>query len=134
MIKLTQLLFEAEEEERKILVSFTKEGVLVMCDNPRSSATISKMDNNIWYVNRVIVGDSKDPSTKGKGIGSMLLRRALAEILNRDPQAKIIVEPGGYDLRKLPDQINFYAKNGFVKIPGKEGAMIFNNPKMKKES
>jgi GNAT superfamily N-acetyltransferase len=97
-----------------------------------SVAEISNM-GDLWYVNRVKVGNPHDPSTKGKGIGSLILRRAVAEILKRNPQAKIIVEPGGYSNR-IEDQKNFYAKNGFVEIPGEEGVMIFKNQRMVKES
>ena len=129
IIKLKQLLLE--NEERKLHVVSKNEFVSVACADPMSVAEISNM-GDLWYVNRVKVGNPHDPSTKGKGIGSLILRRALAEILKRNPQAKIIVEPGGYSNR-IEDQRNFYAKNGFVEIPGKEGVMIFKNQQMVKE-
>jgi len=71
---------------------------------------ISCIEDHLWYINRCLVPESMG---RGKGIGSSLLQSALQTILEIDPIAKIIVQPGGYN--SDPDrQINFYTGNGFV--------------------
>lgn len=63
-----------------------------------------------WWVSRVLVNP---PEKRGKGIGSMLLKRLVKEA--RKYGGKIVVAPGGYDMNP-EQQFNFYEKNGFKKV------------------
>lgn len=133
MIKLKQLIFEIENSdlENELIVNSQGQSVSVSIMG-RAAASISKfcrpstagIDNiggSKWWVSRVLVGD---PEMRRMGVGSILLQRAVKEVLKRDPRAEIIVEPGGYNM-KTEDQIRFYKKNGFVDISGQKGVLIY---------
>jgi hypothetical protein len=64
-----------------------------------------------WYVNRVLVqGDG----TRGKGVGSQMLKLLQTEVLKLGGKL-MIVEPGGYN--SDPKQLdNFYGKHGFQRV------------------
>jgi len=136
MIKLKQLLFENFNESDLIVnsqrqsVSVSIMGSSVASISRPSTASIDNVEGNTWWVSRVLVGERDD---RRKGIGSMLLQRAIKEVLKRDPKANIIVEPGGYDM-KTNDQINFYKKNGFVDVPDKKGVLIYDKNSLIKEN
>jgi GNAT superfamily N-acetyltransferase len=123
MIKLKQLLFESIDESNIHVISNPQNVSIMYRVGPvRSSvASIDRVDGNQWWVSRVLVGDR---NTRGQGIGSYLIQRAVKEVLKNDPQAEILVEPGGYD-SNTEQQINFYKKNGFVEHPEYEGSLVY---------
>jgi GNAT superfamily N-acetyltransferase len=123
MIKLKQLIFESIDESNVHVIS-TPDNVSIMyrVGPVRSSvASIDRVDGHQWWVARVLVGDR---NTRGQGIGSYLIQRAVKEVLKHDPQADILVEPGGYD-SNTEQQVNFYKKNGFVEHPKYEGSLTY---------
>ena len=123
MIKLKQLIFESIDEKNVHVISNSQNVSIMYRVGPvRSSvASIDRVDGNQWWVSRVLVGDR---NTRGQGIGSYLIQRAVKEVLKNDPQAEILVEPGGYD-SNTEQQINFYKKNGFVEHPKFEGSLVY---------
>jgi GNAT superfamily N-acetyltransferase len=129
MIKLKQLLLCEEIDENDFIINSQRQSVSVSImgqsvasvSRRPSTVGIDNVENHTWWISRVLVGD---PNDRRKGIGSILLQRAIKEVLKRDPKANIIVEPGGYDL-KTEDQIRFYKKNGFVDVPNKKGVLIY---------
>jgi len=125
MIKLKQLIFESIDEKNVHIISNPQNVSIMYRTGPvRSSvASIDRVDGNKWWVSRVLVGDR---TTRGQGIGSYLLQKAIAEVLKQDPQAEILVEPGGYD-SNTAQQVNFYKKNGFHEQPEPEyaGSLIY---------
>ena len=126
MIKLTQLLFEAIDEKHVHVIS-TPQNVSItyrLGFGPRNSvASIDRIEGHQWWVARVLVGDR---DTRGQGIGSYILRRAVQEVLKHDPDAEILVEPGGYE-GNTAQQVNFYKKNGFVDYPKYEGSLVYKS-------
>ena len=123
MIKLKQLIFESIDESNIHVIS-TPDNVSIMyrVGPMRSSiASIDRIDDHQWWVARVLVGDR---NTRGQGIGSYLLQKAVKEVLKQDADANILVEPGGYD-GNTEEQINFYKKNGFVEHPEYEGSLVY---------
>lgn len=68
--------------------------------------------DGIWWICRVLVKKEQD---RGKGLGSKFLQKLLFEIYRRDPDAAVVVSPGGYGVNSKK-QINFYKKNGFKLI------------------
>ena len=131
MIKLSQLLLEGIEDE--LIVHSKPDGVWVSYRPPNtirgSTASIDNTQQGWWWISRVLVGDE---DARRHGIGSIMLRRAVAEVLKQDPKALIVVEPGGYDMKKA-DQIRFYKKNGFIEYNGEDPqfneTLIYNNQK-----
>ena len=125
MIKLKQLLFE-DINENDIIVISKKEGVSIMYRAPGSmmSAVVSidNIGNGMWWVSRALVSEVYE---RGKGIGSMLLRCAVKEVLKHEQNAKIVVEPGGSYGSNEERQLNFYKKNGFIPYEGYPGALIY---------
>lgn len=93
----------------------------------RAVASIDNIRGNEWWVARVLVGRPHAGVTqsRGKGMGSLLLTRAIQEVLKHDRTARIIVEPGGSYGSKEEDQIRFYKKNGFVDVPGMPGVLVY---------
>ena len=128
MIKLKQLLLCEEIDENNIVVISKREGVSIMYRNTLLliSAVVSIDNTNdgkgTWWVSRALVNVVNE---RGKGIGSILLKRAVKEVLRWQPKAKIIVEPGGSYGSNEKRQINFYKKNGFVDVPGQKGVLIY---------
>jgi GNAT superfamily N-acetyltransferase len=125
MIKLKQLIFETIEE-KDITVLSTSQSVSIMHrlglgPTRNSVVSIDRIDGNRWWVARALVGDR---NSRGQGIGSYLLQKAVAEVLKQDADANILVEPGGYD-GNTEEQINFYKKNGFVEHPEYEGSLVY---------
>lgn len=103
----------------------TAEGVRVFCSDDTCTATLTDdgavrsravADLNVlgnpfeWWVARVLV---PDPTDRGKGLGSLVLRAALdAVLIPTGGMARVIVAPGGYD-NDHERQRHFYEKNGF---------------------
>jgi predicted GNAT family N-acyltransferase len=130
MIKLKQLLYEAIDENDLIVVS-TPTNVSIsyrISLMKGATASIDRIDNNEWWVSRVLVSDE---SSRRQGIGSILLTRAVQEVLKHEPNAKIIVAPGGYE-SKTRQQTRFYKKNGFIPVKGQLGVLMYNNPNISK--
>jgi GNAT superfamily N-acetyltransferase len=130
MIKLKQLILENEKEMGLNIISNPELVSIYMKlpDGRSATASIDKIGGNMWWVSRVIVGPPQGNvpyEFRNKGIGSMLIRRAVQEVLKHDPNAEIIVEPGGSYGSKEEDQLRFYRKNGFVDFPGGKGVMIY---------
>jgi GNAT superfamily N-acetyltransferase len=123
MIKLKQLIFESIDETKVHVISTPNNVSIVYMVGPvRSSvAGIDRVDGHQWWVSRVLVGDR---NTRGQGIGSYLIQRAVKEVLKHDQQANILVEPGGYE-GNTKEQVNFYKKNGFVEHPEYEGSLVY---------
>lgn len=125
MIKLKQLIFESIDEKNVHIISNQQNVSIMYRVGPvRSSvASIDRVEEHKWWVSRVLVGDR---NTRGQGIGTYLLQKAVAEVLKQDPQAEILVEPGGYG-DNIEQQTNFYKKNGFVEQPEPEykGSLIY---------
>lgn len=98
----------------------TKNNASISCvNNGRVSiASIDNLQDGRWWISRVNIQGTE----KGKGLGSIMLKRAIKEVLSFG-QTEIIVAPGGYD-NNLNRQINFYKKNGF-EITNKEGLMTY---------
>jgi hypothetical protein len=94
-------------------------------DGKLSVASIDFLEGGRWWISRVNVQGAE----RGKGIGSQLLQKAIEEVLSFDP-TEIIVAPGGYG-EEPERQINFYKKNGFVKI-NNNGLMSFEKLHKKK--
>jgi predicted GNAT family N-acyltransferase len=65
-----------------------------------------------WWISRVLVKKEQD---RGNGLGSKFLQKLLYEIYLRDPDATVIVCPGGY-VSDMERQISFYKKNDFVAV------------------
>jgi hypothetical protein len=61
-----------------------------------------------WWVNRAVVHPAEQ---RGKGLGSIMLKRALEQVVLSDIH-RVLVMPGGYD-NNTERQFNFYLKNGF---------------------
>ena len=126
MIKLKQLIFESIDEKNVHIIS-TPQNVSIMYRAEGivrgSVAGIDRIDGHKWWVSRVLVGDR---NIRGQGIGSYLIQKAVAEVLKQDPQAEILVEPGGYE-GNTAEQINFYKKNGFHEQPEPEykGSLMY---------
>lgn len=125
MIKLKQLLLCEEIDEKDIFVRSSKrDGVAVMHRiegaSQGSVVSIDNLGNGEWWVSRALVNEERS-----KGIGSVLLKRAVQEVLKHEPNAKIIVEPGGTYGSNEERQLNFYRKNGFVNVPNKKGVLIY---------
>lgn len=78
-------------------------------NNNMSVVEMSNMDDNEWMINRANV-----KSEKSKGLGSLLLKTAIDEVLKYNP-ISIFVTPGGYNT-DTEKQFNFYKKNGFVEM------------------
>jgi GNAT superfamily N-acetyltransferase len=78
-------------------------------NNQVSVAGIDNLMDGRWWISRVNVQGAE----RGNGIGSMLLKKAIEEVLKHDASAEIIVAPGGYG-GDTDRQYNFYRKNGFV--------------------
>jgi GNAT superfamily N-acetyltransferase len=123
MIKLKQLIFETIDETNVHVISTPNNVSIMYRVGPvRSSiASIDRVEGHRWWVSRVLVGDK---NTRGQGIGSYLIQKAVKEVLKHDPQAQILVAPGGYD-DNTEQQINFYKKNGFVEYPEYEGSLVY---------
>lgn len=84
-------------------------------DNPSgyfktSTASADLLDKDVWYINRVFV----QKEDRRKHIGTDLVKRMQEEIKARNPNAIMIVTPGGYDT-PAQVQIAFYRSIGFVK-------------------
>ena len=130
MIKLKQLILEITGEEG-LHVNSRPEGVSIsmsLGDGYTAVASIDNIGGGQWWVARVLVGPPHGRMPYGnrrKGIGSMLVKRAVQEVLKHEPNARIVVEPGGTYGMKEEDQLNFYKHNGFVDIPGSPGALVY---------
>ena len=85
-----------------------------------SVVSIDNVGNGMWWVSRALVNEER-----GKGLGSILLKRAVQEVLKWEPKAKIIAEPGGSYGSDEKRQLNFYRKNGFVDVPKKKGVVMY---------
>jgi GNAT superfamily N-acetyltransferase len=125
MIKLKQLLFCEDIYEKDIFVRSSKsDGVAVMHRIEGAAhgsvVSIDNIGNGEWWVSRALVNEERS-----KGIGSVLLKRAVQEVLKHEPNAKIIVEPGGTYGSNEERQLNFYRKNGLVDVPNKKGVLIY---------
>jgi GNAT superfamily N-acetyltransferase len=77
----------------------------------RGTCSVDRIDAHRWHISRCLVQPAENRS---RGVGSMLLQRAVAAALERDPGAVIEVCPGGYS-DKIDAQERFYEKNGFVR-------------------
>ncbi len=122
MIKLKDLILE-ELDEKEVMVISRPQGVSVLYRGSMRQAAVASIDNvgdGSWWVSRVLVSTRE---IRRKGIGSELLQRAIKEVLKYEPKARIIVEPGGYDM-DTQSQTNFYRKNGFVDTPDK-GVLVY---------
>ena len=122
MIKLKKLLFEHVEGD--LFVNANDHNVSVHTKTGPfglSTASIDNLGDGRWWVSRVLVAVR---NMRGQGIGSKILQRAVQEVLKRDPNAKIIVSPGGYD-NNTEQQFNFYKKNGFVPLDGDPDSLIY---------
>ena len=119
-------VFSLSKGEESITATLITDGVFGL-----SMASVDKINYNpfgnehsimeyCWYVSRVIVKEDQ----RGKGIGSKLLNMLIDEIKSRPGTGPIIVTPGGYnaDAKK---QMNFYKKNGFVKVKDNTGMLIY---------
>jgi len=133
MIKLKQLLYEMTLDEKDMIVISNRNGVSISHKFPNSSwASTVSIDNHVpvmgfWWVSRVLIGDK---NLRRKGIGSLLLQKAIQEVLKRDPTAIIIVEPAGTYGTEEEIQIKFYVKNGFIPMKSHKGVLVYNNPNM----
>lgn len=66
--------------------------------------------NQYWWVSRVLV----QPSTaRSHGVGGKLLELLLGALKEENPTARVVVAPGGYNM-KLEKQVAFYKKQGFT--------------------
>lgn len=83
-----------------------------------SIASADNMLDGRWWISRVNVQGVE----RGKGIGSILLKKLVEEILFYG-ETNIIVAPGGYH-EDSEKQYNFYRKNGFVNF-NEEGLLIY---------
>jgi predicted GNAT family acetyltransferase len=112
-------------DEKNIFVNSKSDSVSISyrsSNNTRMSvASIDRIEGNDWWVSRVLVGDRE---LRGQGVGSILLTKAIQEVLKHDPQARITVEPGGYE-GQTEKQFNFYKKNGFVDVPEHTDLLIY---------
>jgi hypothetical protein len=129
MIKLKHLIMEGLESNRLYVVSNRQNvSVSVKLDDLHiATASIDNIEGNEWWVSRVLVGRPHAGSTqfRGKGVGSMILTRAVQEVFKNDPKARIVAEPGGSYGSKEEDQIRFYKHNGFVDVPGHPGVLVY---------
>lgn len=73
------------------------------------TASASHMQNNIWFVNRVLITNE---DKRGQGWGTILLQELQREVLQQGCE-ELLVTPGGYD-SDPQKQIKFYLKGGFV--------------------
>ena len=124
MIKLRDLITEALDEKEVIMIS-RPQGVSALYRGSLRQGGVASIDNvgdGSWWVSRVLISNWREMGRLG--IGSDLLQRAIKEVLKYDPKARIIVEPGGYDM-DTQSQINFYRKNGFVDIPDQKGVLVY---------
>jgi len=130
MIRLKQLILEIEGQEG-LHVNSRPEGVSIsmsLGDGYSAVASIDNIGDGRWWVARVLVGPPHGRMPyehRRKGIGSILVKRAVQEVLKHEPNAQIIVEPGGTYGMKEEDQLNFYRKNGFVDIPDQKGVLVY---------
>lgn len=123
MIKLRDLIFETLDEKEVMMIS-RPQGVSALYRGSLRQAGVASIDNvgdGSWWVSRVLISTRE---VRRQGIGSELLQRAIKEVLKYDPKARIIVEPGGYDM-DTQSQTNFYKKNGFVDIPDQKGVLVY---------
>ena len=104
---------KTHESFKKPTVISTAEYVAVQYEinNRLASCEISNLKGE-WYVNRVKVPNGQE----GKGIGSIILQKAINEIKKHNPKS-IYVTPGGYHADE-EKQFNFYKKNGFIEMEG----------------
>lgn len=128
MIKLKQLIFENEDGLHIISNPRNVSIMTKLSDTEMAVASIDNIGGNEWWVSRVLVGRPHAGATqlRGKGIGSLLITRAVKEVMKHDPTARIIVEPGGTYGSKEEDQIRFYKKNGFIDVPGQPGVLVYS--------
>lgn len=91
----------------------------------RGTADLSALGDGEWEVNRVLVQGPGSP--RGRGVGSRLLRTALAEVSKMGGR-RVLVAPGGYGSDPI-QQRRFYEKNGFVADSSQEGLLVWVKPK-----
>ena len=95
-------------ENLNIVKSKESVSVMLVTDGKVSIASADNLMDGRWWISRVKLQGVQT----GKGFGSILLKKLLAEILSFG-NTKIIVAPGGYGENTI-QQFNFYKKNGFV--------------------
>ena len=112
---------EAPVSELAYAVTSSQECVTIMAvDGCRSAGVIDASmlpyDNGSWFLNRLIVKNSR----RGQGVGSGLLSKLVSELTSRHeehphwtPCKTLIVTPGGYG-SNVTRLIKFYQKQGFT--------------------
>lgn len=75
----------------------------------RACASIDRVDD-AWWISRVSI---PNPEHRGKGLGSFMLKAALAAVFELDPEARVFVAPSGYG-SDSERQFAFYERLGFV--------------------
>lgn len=75
-------------------------------------AEAMKINDEVWFINRVLV---RDAARRGNGLGGQALDTLLTK-LRAEGVKSIIVTPGGY-VDDEARQIKFYVKHGFTEVP-----------------